>query len=207
VQMSDIVLGRFACRAGDPESSHDATGCRRRQYVSLPSSTLWAHRVVERYVTEEEFRQVLAEAHCAPCHGLRGEGGRGPNLARGRFYHGSSDADLLRNITEGIPGTVMPGIFYMEDRVWQVVAYIRSLSAGIEVPIGDTARDAALFRSKGCVGCHCVSGQGGKLGPDLTQIGRMLSRPPSQVDGRAPRRRRAAQVLQTPRAEKSRDLS
>jgi Cytochrome C oxidase, cbb3-type, subunit III len=41
-------------------------------------------------------------SHCAPCHGLKGEGGRGPNLASGRFYHGASDADLLTNISDGI---------------------------------------------------------------------------------------------------------
>src|SRR5213594_2536508 len=65
--------------------------------------------------------------HCAPCHGLRGEGGRGPNLVTGRFYRGATDADLLKNISEGIPGTEMPALFYMEDRVRQVIAYIRSL--------------------------------------------------------------------------------
>ena len=34
--------------------------------------------------------------HCARCHGLTGEGGRGPNLADGDFYHGDTDADLFR---------------------------------------------------------------------------------------------------------------
>ena len=114
-------------------------------------------------------------SHCAPCHGLHAEGGRGPNLAAGRFYRGSSDADLLRNISDGIPGTEMPGIFYMEDRVWQIVAYIRSLNAAAEKPAGDAAGGAALFRSKGCMTCHRVSGEGGRLGPDLTQIGKTRS--------------------------------
>ncbi len=114
-------------------------------------------------------------SHCAPCHGLHGEGGRGPNLANGRFYHGSSDADLLRNITEGIAGTEMPALFYMEDRVRQIIAYIRSLNAAAERPAGDVTRGEAFFRSKGCIGCHHVNGQGGSLGPDLSQIGRMRS--------------------------------
>ena len=114
-------------------------------------------------------------SHCAPCHGMHAEGGRGPNLASGRFYHGSSDANLLTNITEGIPGTEMPSLFYMEDRVWQIIAYIRSLNAGSCGSAGDAARGAALFRSKGCIGCHRVSGDGGGLGPDLTQIGKMRS--------------------------------
>jgi mono/diheme cytochrome c family protein len=72
------------------------------------------------------FRQ-----HCSACHGLNGEGGRGPNLANGQFYHGSSDLDLLNNISDGIPGTEMPSLFYSPDRVWQVVAYIRSLNMAV----------------------------------------------------------------------------
>src|SRR5688572_22443118 len=62
-------------------------------------------------------------SHCAECHGLKGEGGRGPNLTEANFYHGSSDAELLKNISDGIPGTEMPGLFYSPDRVWQVIAY------------------------------------------------------------------------------------
>jgi cytochrome c oxidase cbb3-type subunit III len=110
-------------------------------------------------------------SHCSPCHGYQGDGGRGPNLAAGRFYHGSSDADLLKNISQGIPGTEMPGLFYNEDRVWQVVAFIRSLSANAAKSPGDANSGAALFRSQGCTGCHSIRGEGGALGPDLSGIG------------------------------------
>jgi putative heme-binding domain-containing protein len=110
-------------------------------------------------------------SHCAPCHGYDAEGGRGPNLAAGQFYHGSTDADLLNNISNGIPGTEMPGLFYSEDRVWQVIAYLRSLSAHTEKPTGDKKAGAVLFRSQGCVQCHRVAGTGGGLGPDLSGIG------------------------------------
>ena len=113
-------------------------------------------------------------SHCSPCHGFKGEGGRGPDLASGRFYHGSTDADLLNNISNGIPGTEMPGLFYSPDRVWQIVAYIRSLNAD-ENPKGNRAEGAQLFRAKGCPQCHRIAGQGGRLGPDLTQIGEARS--------------------------------
>jgi len=110
-------------------------------------------------------------SHCSPCHGYDAEGGLGPRLAGGHFYHGSSDADLLNNISNGIPGTVMPGLFYSEDRIWQVVAYIRSLRASQLQPAGDPVSGRAVFRSKGCMQCHRVSGEGGRFGPDLTFIG------------------------------------
>jgi putative heme-binding domain-containing protein len=111
-------------------------------------------------------------SHCAPCHGFHAEGGRGPNLTRGEFYHGSSDRDLLSTISDGIPGTEMPGLFYSADRIRQIIAYIRSVRA----PSGTAAHGSAsageiLFREKGCGACHRVKGVGGRLGPDLTNIG------------------------------------
>jgi len=70
----------------------------------------------------------------------------------------------------------MPGLFYSPDRVWQVVAYLRSLNAGKEArPIADVARGADLFKSKGCQQCHRVNGEGGRLGPDLSDIGKTRS--------------------------------
>ncbi len=59
--------------------------------------------------------------HCARCHGLAGEGGCGPNLADGDFYHGDTDADLFRNVQDGIAGTQMPGAFITTARIWQIV--------------------------------------------------------------------------------------
>src|SRR5947209_16329242 len=49
----------------------------------------------------------IFRSHCASCHGRNGQGGLGPILTTGVFYHGSTDADLYRNISEGITGTAM----------------------------------------------------------------------------------------------------
>lgn len=116
-------------------------------------------------------------SHCAECHGVQGEGGRGPSLTSGVFFHGSTDADLFRNISGGIPGTAMPSFFFPADGIWQVVAYVRSLArtGSAERPPGDAARGAALFRQKQCSNCHLVRGEGGVQGPDLTVIGSQRS--------------------------------
>jgi putative heme-binding domain-containing protein len=119
----------------------------------------------------------IFRAHCAECHGLKGEGGRGPNLATGVFFHGNRDADLLKNISDGIPGTAMPSTFFSADQVWQVIAYVRGLgqSGRADQPLGAVASGETLFRDKGCVGCHLARGEGGFRGPDLSLIGSQRS--------------------------------
>ena len=115
----------------------------------------------------------IFRSHSAECHGLRGEGGKGPSLASGVYYHGSSDDALFRNITDGIDGTAMPGQFFSADQIWQVVTHVRALAktGSASAPPGDPRKGGALFRSKGCAGCHLVLGEGGINGPDLSFIG------------------------------------
>jgi putative heme-binding domain-containing protein len=123
----------------------------------------------------------IFRSHCADCHGLNGQGGKGPDLTTGVFYHGGSDAALFKNITDGIEGTAMPGVFFSADQVWQIVTHVRSLAAtgSMKKPGGDAARGRALMQSKGCLGCHLVKGQGGTSGPDLSVVG--SQRPVAQL--------------------------
>lgn len=120
----------------------------------------------------------LYSSICAECHGAKGDGGRGPRLDTGVFYHGSSDQALFDNIQRGIPGTEMPGIYHEGKQIWQLVAFVRTLS---RVPAavkseGDAARGEALYRKAGCAACHFVNGEGGRLGPDLTSVGSARTR-------------------------------
>jgi cytochrome c oxidase cbb3-type subunit III len=125
---------------------------------------------------EFEFR-----INCAFCHGLGGHGGgRGPDLTRAHKRHGDSDADLFQNISQGIPGTVMPangtngqGVGMTDDEIWQIIAYLRSVQ--VQAPaksIGNATHGKDLFYGDAnCSSCHMVEGKGGRLGPDLTAVG------------------------------------
>jgi putative heme-binding domain-containing protein len=116
----------------------------------------------------------LFRIQCAGCHGLDGSGGAGgSNLTTGLFRHGSADEALFRNIAKGIPGTAMTGTQQDGRQIWQLVTFVRSLSLGrgAEQAKGDPAKGERLFQSSGCIRCHTVSGKGGLLGPDLSDIG------------------------------------
>lgn len=115
----------------------------------------------------------IYRSHCAVCHGLEGKGGRGTDLTTGMFRRGSNDDDIYKTVSEGIPGTEMPGTFFNGRQLWQIVAYVRSLSEGraAEQAKGDPVKGLAVYNAKGCGGCHLVNGEGGRMGPDLSFIG------------------------------------
>jgi len=119
----------------------------------------------------------IFRSHCPPCHGTKATGGTGPDLTTGVFFHGSTDADLYRNISEGIPGTAMPDQFFNGVQIWQIVAYVRSLSqtASHTALKGNPANGKLLVAQKGCTGCHLIRGEGGVYGPDLSFIGSQRS--------------------------------
>lgn len=123
----------------------------------------------------EQGRNVF-RGRCAVCHGIDAKGYRGTDLTTGDWHHGGSDAQLFRTITRGIPGTEMPGNTNMlEDEVWRVIAYLRSLAVPAGAPErGDAARGEQLFWAKdkgNCAQCHMVGARGGRLGPNLSRIG------------------------------------
>jgi cytochrome c oxidase cbb3-type subunit 2 len=76
----------------------------------------------------EEEGEAVFKANCRSCHGEKGQGGFGPNLAGERWKYGGTDAALFATISGGRPGG-MPAFEAQlgRDRTWKVIAYLRSL--------------------------------------------------------------------------------
>ena len=105
---------------------------------------------------------------CSNCHGQQGQGWPGftPNLA-GKLHHVSTDGDIYDLLHTGIPGTDMPGFNLSERETWQVVAFVRAFANDLGQATGDADAGAELYRDRGCINCHRVGDEGGRLGPDL----------------------------------------
>ena len=60
-----------------------------------------------------------------------------------------------------------------QREIWQLVAHVRTLGRAGEGSVrGDVQKGAALVKGKGgCIQCHVLDGQGGHMGPPLTDIG------------------------------------
>jgi putative heme-binding domain-containing protein len=117
--------------------------------------------------------------YCSPCHGIKAEGGRGPDLTRGVYSAGETDAAIFGVISNGVAGTEMPAFSTPlgDEGVWRMVSYLRSATRrNTEQAPGDAASGEKLFWGKGgCGACHRVGVRGGRMGPDLTRAGRTRS--------------------------------
>jgi mono/diheme cytochrome c family protein len=75
---------------------------------------------------------------CAPCHGVRGDGGPGndlipaaPSLVDAMWDHGSTDGEIFDSIKNGVPPelNMVPFKDQLQDQeIWNVVNYIRSIA-------------------------------------------------------------------------------
>ena len=112
----------------------------------------------------------MFRSQCAACHGPGGQGGAaGPDLTTGSFKRSDSDEALFAIISKGIPGTTMPGFSGSGKEVWQLAAYVRTLSVGraAQRAKGNVVAGAKLYQTAGCAKCH----QNGLGGPDLSDVG------------------------------------
>ena len=155
-------------------------GWLRAQQIVVPDTAI--NPLAGNPAAAEDGHRLFSVT-CQICHGADGQGDRdrgGAVLNRAGLKHGDKDADILRLIRNGVPGTQMPPFPGLsEQQAWQLVTFIHSLQghaavgAGAPVPGDRTAGEALFFGRAKCSTCHEINARGGIVGPDLSDAGRL----------------------------------
>jgi cytochrome c2 len=127
-------------------------------------------------------RRLFTEKKCIVCHQTSGTGGVvGPNLdflrqfgspiliAAELWNHGPAMAEAMR-----AKGIARPT--FKDTELRDLIAYLKAASlTHAEEPLyilpGRADEGQGLFMDKGCILCHSVRGEGGRVGPDLAERG------------------------------------
>jgi len=153
--------------------------------ADLPASRVTNEPPVAPYEPQGEFGALVRRYRCLSCHLIRGWGGDlstvpldriGSQLRRG----------YLQSYLEN-PGAVRVSVEERMPNFHMTPAEARTLADYFSTVFVDDALEAAvaqsperarqgqqLFERLGCRGCHIVGGQGGYVGPDLSDSGRRL---------------------------------
>jgi cytochrome c oxidase cbb3-type subunit 3 len=100
---------------------------------------------LERYAKDawaiSEGQRLYSQMNCGGCHAHGGGGGMGPPLMDSQWLYGSGLHDIERTILQG-SARGMPSFRdkLAPQQVWQLVAYVRSLS-GLAPPSAAPVRD------------------------------------------------------------------
>jgi len=118
--------------------------------------------------------EQLYMENCADCHGPDGDAVADVDLGHGRFRRATTDPELIGIVLRGIPNSAMPPHNFSEAQAAAIVAFLRAKASRAAASAGDAANGRAIFTGKGnCVSCHRVDGEGSRIGPDLSEIGRL----------------------------------
>jgi cytochrome c oxidase cbb3-type subunit 3 len=95
-----------------------------------------------------EGKRLYNQMNCSGCH-FQGGGGIGPPLMDAEWIYGSAPQNIFETIVEGRPNG-MPAFHGKlgNDQVWQLVAYVRSMSGLLVKDVASGRNDDMQVRSQ-----------------------------------------------------------
>lgn len=115
-------------------------------------------------------KQLFQNKGCVKCHSIKGKGGTvGPDLGRIQHTHNIYQmASIMWNHSTQMRQTMEEkGVKRPEfkgDEMAHLLGYLHSIDV-----VGDPENGKVVFERKGCIKCHAINGEGGKIGPELAQ--------------------------------------
>jgi cytochrome c oxidase cbb3-type subunit 3 len=127
-----------------PSEPLESTVSAVRQSEIEPGAKRTAAAVSDQYEENayalSQGKSLFRKFNCSGCHS-QGGGGMGPALMDDKWSYGSEPANIYATIVQGRPnGMPAFGGHLTNEQVWQLVAYVRSMS-------GQVREDAAPSRS------------------------------------------------------------
>jgi ubiquinol-cytochrome c reductase cytochrome b subunit len=121
----------------------------------------------------EEGRRFFRTLRCNSCHSLERSGGViGPALDReGNKHDKKWIAAYLRDPKKMLPWSRVPDFKLLDAEIDSLSAYLSSLGGGVY-----SMKAPKLFKEN-CAVCHSIGGQGGAVGPDLSEEGLAREQP------------------------------
>lgn len=142
--LAGILFGIGAASAQDQGPAEQHPAAEQEQQLVIPQAPLApgpGEPVWERPPAAADHdgndemiqagRQLYAAMNCVGCHS-HGGGGMGPPLMDDRWIYGASIEHIFSSIREGRPNG-MPSFRgrLPDDQIWQIAAYVRSLSEDV----------------------------------------------------------------------------
>lgn len=145
-------------------------------------SFLYFLNYLDRVSNAEIGERLFHEKNCIRCHSVGGRGGdTGPELDSFQENYGAPfiTAALWNNgpqMLQTMKEMRVPRPVFRERDVMDILAFIRAkgLHESTErrsLPLPNPVNGRELFEEKGCVRCHSIRGEGGKIAPDLATRG------------------------------------
>jgi cytochrome c oxidase cbb3-type subunit 3 len=90
-----------------------------------------------------EGKRLYSAFNCAPCHGVNGGGAIGPALMDDKWIYGSKPDQIFASIAQGRPdGMPSFGGHIPTQQIWQLVAYVESMSGQVTSTTAPGRNDA-----------------------------------------------------------------
>ena len=169
-----VILGIAAAGAMEREASAERTAAQNPLAQNPAPGNPAAALPATFTPADIAYGARLYDAQCTTCHGANGDGVGGVDLRSGKFRNGGTDQDLVRVITNGVPGTGMQAFRFDSAEIAGIIGFLRNMNAFDRgsVKAGDTGRGRATFEGKGgCTRCHRVGSAGSRIAPDLSDVG------------------------------------